>query len=272
MDIDLNAIGQKLMEMAIEFGPSLLLAIVVLLIGLRVIKVVQKMIRKAADKGQLDPNLRTFLSSLAGWILKILLFIAVAEMIGVKTTSFIAILGAAGLAIGLALQGTLANFAGGVLILIFKPFKVGDFIRSQGENGVVKEIQIFNTILITPQNRTLIMPNGALMNNHIENYTQQGTLRVDMSIGISYSSDIKKAKEVLMNLIHNEPRILKDPEPFVGVNNLADSAVELVVRPWTTADDHWPVYFDFMENAKIELEKNGIGIPFPQRDVHLYQH
>lgn len=230
------------------------------------------MILKACEKSNIDAALRTFFTSLSGWILKILLFIAVADMIGVATTSFVAIIGAAGLAIGLALQGTLANFAGGVLILIFKPYKIGDLVESQGVVGVVKAIQIFNTVLLTPDNKTVIMPNGAVMNNHITNFTADGKIRVDLSVGISYSADIKKAKDVLEAALAADPRVLKSPAPTVAVAELGDSSVNLAVRPWCDPAVYWDVYFDTLENCKIALDKDEISIPFPQRDVHIYNH
>ena len=220
-------------------------------------------------KRNTDETLRPFVLSLIGWTLKIMLFISVIQMLGVATTSFIAVLGAAGLAIGLAFQGTLANFAGGALLLIFKPYKVGDLIEAQGKLGVVKEIQIFTTILLNPQNKTIILPNGAVSNGDITNYTRDGKLRVDLTVGISYDSDIKKAKDVLMEVMTNYPHVLKDPAPFVGVSELADSSINLAVRPWTTPEHYWDVYFDVLENCKNALDNANITIPFPQVDVHM---
>jgi len=193
----------------------------------------------------------------------------VAGMVGIQTTSFIAIIGAAGLAIGFALQGTLANFAGGILILLFKPYKIGNLIEAQGHLGVVKEIQMFVTILLTPENKTVFIPNGAMSNGNIVNFTLENLIRVDMMFGISYQSDIAKAKEVLMNLLVNHPKVLKDPAPFVGVKELADSSVNLATRPYTRPSDYWEVYFFMYEHGKIELENAGIFIPFPQVDVHM---
>ncbi|MCB0762697.1 MAG: mechanosensitive ion channel [Flavobacteriales bacterium] len=271
-NLDFSHYLDKGMELAMEYAPKVLLALIVLIVGLRIIKVLQKVIRKACDKSKLDDALKSFLGNLSGWLMKILLFIAVADMMGVATTSFVAIIGAAGLAVGLALQGTLANFAGGVLILIFKPYKIGDLVESQGVLGVVKEVQIFNTILLTPENKTVIMPNGAVMNNHITNYTEEGMIRVDTSVGISYNADIKKAKEVLEATLTADPRVLKEPAPTVAVAELGDSSVNLVVRPWCDPAEYWNVYFDTLENCKIALDNAGIGIPFPQRDVHIYNH
>ena len=192
-------------------------------------------------------------------------------MVGIATTSFIAVLGAAGLAIGLALQGSLGNFAGGVLILIFKPYNVGELIEAQGHLGVVKEVQIFNTILLTPDNKRVIIPNGAVSNGSVVNYSAEGLLRVDLVIGIAYESDIPKAKEVLYKAMADHELVLQDPKSTVAVSELADSSVNLVVRPWCKVSDYWQVYFDITEAAKVDLEQNGITIPFPQRDVHLFK-
>ncbi len=254
-----------------SYAPRVVLAILVLIIGIWIINKLVKATANALDKGSVDPSLKGFLSSITKIALKVLLLISVAGMLGVKTTSFIAIIGAAGLAIGLALQGTLANFAGGVLILIFKPYKVGDLIEAQGHRGIVKEIQMFVTIILTAENKTVFIPNGAMSNGNIVNFTLQNLIRVDMKFGISYKSDITKTKEVLMNLMTNHPKVLKDPVPFVGVVELANSSVNLVARPYTRPEDYWEVYFYMYENAKIELENAGISIPFPQVDVHLNQ-
>jgi len=272
MEINLEMLTTKGLELLMTYGPKLILAIVVLIIGLRVIKVIQKAAKKAAQKSELDLALQGFLANLLGWLLKVILFIVVAGMVGVETTSFIAILGAAGLAIGLALQGTLANFAGGVLLLIFKPYVIGDFIESQGQTGAVKSIQIFSTILLTPDNKTVILPNGAVMNSDITNYTTEGKRRVDITIGVSYSADLKKSKEVIMGVLTKDDRIMKDPAPQVAISELGDSAVNIVVRPWTTTDEYWDVRFDVIENCKVALDDAGISIPFPQRDVHLFNH
>jgi len=267
--IDIQKISDQAMSMIMEYGPKLLLAIVTLIIGLWIIKHLVKLTDKAMTKGKTDETLAPFIKSLIGTVLKILLFLSVASMIGIETTSFIAIFSAATLAIGLALQGSLSNFAGGVLLLVFKPYKVGDLIEAQGHLGVVKHIQIFNTILLNPQNKTIIVPNGAVAGNSITNYSNEGKLRVDLSAGISYDSDIKKAKEVLMKVLENNPKVLKDPAPFVGVSELADSSVNFAVRPWATVEDYWDVFFGVNEEIKYALDEAGINIPFPQMDVHL---
>lgn len=252
-----------------KYGLPLLLAIILLIIGLRIIKVITKTVGKNLNKRNDDVTLNKFITSLVSWILKIILFISVAGIIGIPTTSFVAILGAAGLAIGLALQGTLANFAGGVLALIFKPYEIGDLIETQGEIGVVKEIQIFNTILTSPDNKKIILPNGAIMNGNIKNYTAEGKIRVDLTMGIAYDADIKKAKNVLLDVMRNHNKVLADPTPFVGVSELGDNSVNLAVRPFTKPEHYWDVYFDIYEASKIALDENNIGIPFPQVDVHM---
>jgi len=267
--IDIQKLSDQAMAMIMEYGPKLLLAIVTLIIGLWIIKHFVKIADKGIAKGKTDATLAPFIKSLISTILKILLFLSVASMVGIETTSFIAIFSAATLAIGLALQGSLSNFAGGVLLLIFKPYKIGDLIEAQGHLGVVKHIQIFNTILLNPQNKTIIVPNGAVAGNSIINYTAEGMLRVDLTAGISYDSDIRKAKAVLMKVLENNPKVLKDPAPFVGVSELGDSSVNFAVRPWATTDNYWDVFFGINEEIKYALDEAGITIPFPQMDVHM---
>jgi small conductance mechanosensitive channel len=261
----------KAIELLISYVPRAALAIITLIIGLWIIRFIVSATKKVFEKSKVDPTLTPFICNLISWGLKALLVISVASMIGIATTSFIAVLGAAGLAVGLALQGSLANLAGGVLILIFRPYVVGDLIEAQGHIGVVKEVQIFNTILLTPNNRRVVIPNGVMSNGSVENYSAEGKLRVDLTIGISYSSDIHKAKRLLVEMMKNNPLILQDPEPMAAVVELADSSVNLVVRPWCLVADYWAVYFETTEKAKQVLEENGIHIPFPQLDVHLFQ-
>ena len=256
-------------NLSIEYAPKLALAIVTLIVGLLVIGGIIKVLEKALVASKTDETLIPFLKSLTSWGLKLLLFISVASMIGIATTSFIAVLGAAGLAVGLALQGSLSNFAGGVLLLIFRPYKIGDLIESQGQLGIVKEIQIFNTILTTFQNKTVILPNSAVSSNSITNVTANGTIRVDMEIGISYESNIDDARKVILDTIANNDKVLKDPACVVGVNALADSSVNLLVMPWCNTDDYWDVYFGVREDIKKALDANNITIPFPQREVHI---
>ncbi|XPV68031.1 MAG: mechanosensitive ion channel family protein [Halarcobacter sp.] len=256
-------------NLTIEYAPKLALAIVTLVLGLWAIGIVATILEKSLITAKTDKTLIPFLTSLTSWILKILLFISVASMVGIATTSFVAVLGAAGLAVGLALQGSLSNFAGGVLLLIFRPYKVGDLIESQGHIGRVKEIQIFNTILTTFQNKTIIIPNSVVSSNSIVNISGNGTIRVDMEIGISYGSDIDKAREVILSTVSKNEKVLKDPACAVGVNALADSSVNLLVMPWCEAKDYWDVYFGVREDIKKALDANKIVIPFPQRDVHI---
>ncbi len=259
---------EKLLPLITEYGIKIITALAVLVIGLWVIKLIIKGVKKALDKGSMDVSLRGFLLSLVGWSLKALLIITALGQLGIKTTSFVAIIGAAGLAVGLALQGSLANFAGGVLIMIFKPFKIGDLIESDGQLGVVKEIQIFVTKIVTPDNKEVIIPNGALSNGNITNFSTTGNLRVDLTVGISYNDDIEKAKTIIMEALLKDPKILKSPSPTVAVGELADSSVNILVRPHATVDNYWDVYFNSLENVKVALDKGGIEIPFPQQVNH----
>ncbi|MEN8138574.1 MAG: mechanosensitive ion channel domain-containing protein [Bacteroidota bacterium] len=261
----------KAIEMLMEYGPKLVLAIITLIIGIKIIKFILKLIDKTLENKNYDPSLKPFLHTLVDWGLKIMLFISVASMVGVETTSFIAVIGAAGLAVGFALQGTLSNFAGGVLILIFKPYKVGDFIEAQGYIGTVREIKIFVTELTTPQNRVVIIPNSPMANGSLTNYSIMDKVRVDILMGISYDANIKQAKDLFIEIMKKDSRILADPAPMVAVGELADSSVNIHVRPWVKTADYWNVYFELLEKFKVELDEVGIGIPYPQTDVHLHQ-
>jgi len=258
------------LDFVINYGIKILGAIIVLIIGLWIIKKVIKTTSNIMQKREIDESLRPFLISLLSVILKALLIISVMSMIGIEMTSFIAILGAAGLAIGMALSGTLQNFAGGVMILIFKPFNVGDFIDAQGHMGVVKEIQIFNTILTTVDNKTIIIPNGGLSTSSMTNFSTQKNRRVDFVFGIAYGDDLNKAKGIILDIANNDKRVLKDPEPFARLSELADSSVNITTRLWVNAADYWDVYFDTMEAVYEKFNKEGINIPFPQMDVHLH--
>ncbi|MDX8341614.1 mechanosensitive ion channel [Draconibacterium sp. IB214405] len=265
-----NSLSEQLYDLVMFYGPKLVGAIITLIIGLWVISIIRSSLRKRFEKKELDPSLRGFLNSLIGMGLKAMLWIAVIGMMGVEMTSFIAILGAAGLAVGMAFSGTLSNFAGGVMILIFKPFKVGNVINAQGHTGVVSEIQIFNTILKTPDNKTIIIPNGGLATGSMTNFSTEPKRRVDLTFGIAYGDDVDKAKEVLMKLIKADERIINDPaEPFIAVSELADSSVNLVVRVWAEAANYWGIYFDLTENVYKTFDKEGLNIPFPQMDVHV---
>ncbi len=267
--MDRDQIIKQVTEMAVEYGPKLIGAIIVWIIGFWVIKFILKGFNKVLDKGKTEASLKPFLKGIAEALLKIVVVLSVLGIMGIEMTSFIAILGAVGLAVGMALSGTLQNFAGGVMILILKPFKVGDLIETQGHLGVVKEIQIFMTVLLSPENKTIIIPNGPVSNNDLINYTVEGLIRVDMTMGISYDSDIKKAREVLMNIMTSHPKVLKTPAPFVGVSELADSSVNLAVRPYSAPEHYWDVYFDVYEAGKEALDAAKITIPFPQVDIHM---
>ncbi|WP_339623228.1 mechanosensitive ion channel domain-containing protein [uncultured Winogradskyella sp.] len=252
-------------NLIINFGPKLLAAIAIWVIGGWIIKMLLKGVNKAMQKGNYDESLKKFLLNLMSWALKIILIVVVLGTVGVETTSFAAILAAAGLAIGLALQGSLGNFAGGVLLMIFKPIKIGDLIEAQGEVGMVKEIEIFTTKLTGLSNREIIIPNGALSNGNIINYTTEGTRRVDLVFGIGYDSDIKKAKAVFYQVLASNAKVLKDPAPTVAVSELADSSINFVVRPWCTAENYWDVYFGVTEDVKEALDAAGIEIPYPHQ-------
>lgn len=260
---------QKYLDIVLAFikdnAANVIVAILILIIGLWLSNKIVKLVQKIMAKRSVDVTLQKFLGDLLNWALKILVFITAVAQVGVETTSFIAILGAAGLAVGLALQGSLANFAGGALIMIFKPFKVGDLIEAQGEIGVVKEIQIFVTKLNSPQNKLIIIPNGTLSNGNIVNYTEEGTLRVDLTFGVGYDEDIKKTKEVLMQVLLSNPDVLKNPAPTINVSELADSSVNFAVRPWVKTENYWKVYFNVLEEGKLALDKAGIEIPYPHQ-------
>ena len=265
--------SSKYLDIALEYmqiyGMKVLGAVVVLVIGLWVIKWAVKAIDAVMTRSNIDDSLRPFLRSLVGTMLKALLGISVLGMLGIEMTSFIALLGAAGLAVGMALSGTLQNFAGGVMILIFKPFKIGDFIDAQGHMGVVKEIQIFVTILTTPDNKTIIIPNGGLSNGSMINFSTQENRRVDWSFGIGYGDDLDKAKDIIQKLIDADSRILKDPASMIVLGELADSSVNITVRAWAKAADYWGIFFDMNENVYHAFNNGGINIPFPQMDVHV---
>lgn len=252
-------------NLIIEFGPKLIVAILIWIIGNWVIKMLLKGLRKVMAKADYGESLEKFLINLINWALKIVLVIVVLGSVGIGTTSFAAVLAAAGLAIGLALQGSLGNFAGGVLIMIFKPIKIGDLIEAQGEVGVVKEIEIFTTKLIGLSNKEIIIPNGALSNGNIINFSTEGTRRVDLVFGVGYDSDIKRTKEVFSKVLASHPKILKEPAPTIAVSELADSSINFVVRPWCTVEDYWAVYFEITENVKEALDAAGIEIPYPHQ-------
>ena len=258
-----SILNDGLIPWAVDYGPKVLAALLVFIIGKFVAKMLTGAVRKLMVKGNLDESVAKFLGSLAYMMLMTMVVIAALGQLGVPTNSFVAIIGAAGLAVGFALQGSLGNFAAGVMIMIFKPFKVGDLIEGQGELGVVKEIEIFTTKILSPENKLIILPNGALSNGNITNYSAEGMLQVRHTIGVSYDSDIKQTKEVLMKVLKDQREVLSEPAPTVDVSELADSSVNFAVRPWVKVEDYWTVYFNTLEDAKIALDAAGIEIPYP---------
>ncbi len=259
----------QLVTLAVAWGPKLLGALLVLIVGLFIVKIIVRGVTSLMEKSNMDESLRPFLLGLTGTLLKLLVVISVLGMVGIQMTSFIAILGAASLAVGMALSGTLQNFAGGVMILIFKPFKVGDYIEAQGHSGSVNSIQIFNTILKTPDNKTVIIPNGGLSTGSMVNYSTEAQRRVDWTFGIGYGDDTAKAKETLLALLNSNDKVLQDPAPFVEVSELADSSINFTVRAWVNAADYWDVFFYMPNNVYKTFGEKGLNIPFPQMDVHL---
>ncbi len=256
----------------LSFCVSLLGALAFLFIGFWVSKLIVKALRKMMVRKNSDPGLISFVCSLANIALKIMIIISVMGMVGIQMTSFIAVLGAAGIAVGMALQGTLSNFASGVMILIFKPYKVDDYIEANGVAGVVKEIQIFNTIITTVDNKTIIVPNGSLATNTLTNYSKQPIRRVDWTVGVSYGTGFNVAKESIMRILNADSRVLKDPEIFVSITSLSDSSVDIVVRAWVNSPDYWGVYFDFYNTVYAKFNEEGISFPFPQMDVHIKEN
>ncbi len=256
---------------AVDYGLKLIAAIIILLVSLWIIKKITRALDDIMTKKEIDPSLRSFLRSATGIILKVLLTISILTLVGLPMTSFIAVLGAAGLAIGLALSGTLQNFAGGVLILLIKPFKVGHFIEAQGFMGTVKEIQIFNTILQTPDNIIITIPNGALSTGSVTNYSINQTRRAQWVFGIAYGDNYQKARDILLKILEGDERVMKDPAPLIFLSELNDSSVDITVRAWAKSSEFWPLNFEIREKVYDAFAQGGINIPFPQMDVHLHQ-
>jgi len=269
---DPNQVMAVVQEQGAELAIALLSALAIFIIGRWAAHLVVKMIRRALARTDMEDTLEHFLCNILNAILMTVVLIATIGALGVETTSLLAVLGAAGLAIGLALQGSLSNFAAGVLIVAFKPYKVGDFIEAGGQSGTVNEVQIFTTILTTPDNKKIIIPNAQVMSGSITNYSTMGTRRVDMVFGIGYDDDIDKAYAALKQIIEADERVLKDPAYTIALNELADSSVNFIVRPWCDSGDYWGVYNDTHEAVKRKFDEAGISIPYPQQDVHLYQH
>lgn len=267
----MDQIWETLSAWAAVYGLKILGALAILVIGRIAAGIIASAISKLLKKSSTDETLSTFLINLTRISLMTFIVIAILGTLGVQTASFVAIIGAAGLAIGFALQGSLANFASGVMLMIFRPFKRGDYVEAGGTSGSVQEIGIFNTTLHTPDNKKIIIPNGKITGDSITNYSSQESRRIDMVFGVGYGDDIKLAKETLEQILKEDPRILSDPAPIVAVSELGDSSVNFVVRPWVNTSDYWGVYFDTTEKVKLTFDSKGISIPFPQRDVHLFQ-
>lgn len=268
----METIGPKIMELGSLYGLKIIAAIVILIVGRWAAGLIKRMIGKTMISKGVDITLQKFVTSLIYFGLLAFVVIAALGQLGIQTASLIAILGAAGLAVGLALQGSLSNFAAGVLMLVFRPFKVGDIIEAAGVTGSVEEIQIFTTQLKTPDNKTVIIPNSKVTGDNIVNWTTKGTRRVDMVMGIGYDDDIDKARSIMAEILSQDERILKEPEPTIAVSELADSSVNFVVRPWVKVEDYWGVHFNVTEKVKKRFDQEGISIPYPQQDVHMYQH
>ncbi|GIS85677.1 MAG: mechanosensitive ion channel protein [Woeseia sp.] len=262
----------SLIEIGSSISISLLMALAILIIGRQLVKLILRLITVALEKSNVEDTVRIFVTNLLNTLLMILVFIAAINQLGIETTSIIAVLGAAGLAIGLALQGSLSNFAAGILIVIYRPYKVGDYIEAGNYAGTVKDIQIFSTVLKTPDNKIVVVPNGSIMNGSIVNYSDQDTRRIDLIISCGYEDDIDKVRSVLEDIIKKEKRVLKDPKPQIAVTELADSSVNFIFRPWVKRVDYLPVYYSLLEEVKKRFDKEGISIPYPQSDVHIHNH
>lgn len=269
METNLGNILDTLTIWVTQYSVKLLAAILIFIVGRWISRRLSKLLGRLLEKNKVDVTLIRFAENLIYYALIVVVIIAAIGQLGINTTSFLTIVGAAGLAIGLALKDSLSNFAAGVMLILFRPFRVGDYVEAGGANGTVKGITMFNTVLHTPDNQVRIVPNGMITSNIITNVTANDTRRIDLVIGISYDDEISKAKEVLDGIINADKRILADPAPQIAVSELADSSVNLVVRPWVKSGDYWSVYFDLTEKIKVTLDKEGISIPYPQQDVHI---
>jgi len=264
-------ITQTLYDWAALYGMKIIGALAILILVRIAISIFTGILRRIMNRSQVDQTLTKFVISLTKIALLTFVIIAALGTLGVQTASFVAIIGAAGLAVGFALQGSLSNFAAGVMLIIFRPFQCGDYVEAGGTSGTVDEIKIFNTVLKTPDHKRVIVPNSSVTSNNIVNYSAMDTRRVDMVFGIGYDDDIKLAKDTLVQILTADPRVLKDPAPTVAVSELGDSSVNFVARPWVKTADYWGVFFDITEKVKLTFDEKGISIPFPQRDVHLFQ-
>ena len=269
-DVDVNRIMEWLQTDGIDFGINVLLALAIFIVGRIIVSWVVRAIRIGMERAEVDKTLVTFVCNLVRMALLVVVIIAAIGQVGIQTTSFIAVFGAAGLAVGLALQGSLSNFAAGVLIVLFRPYKQGDFVEAAGVAGVVVHVQILTTILKTGDNKQVIVPNSQIMSSIITNYSANDTRRVDMVIGVSYDDDLDKVRSTLEDIIGKEERVLKDPAVTIAVSELADSSVNFVVRPWVKTADYWGVMFDLTETIKKRFDAEGISFPFPQQDVHIH--
>lgn len=267
--LSLDVLITKLTDLSVSLGSKLLIAIIVFFVGRWLIRKLIRLVVKIMEKKHVEASLFSFTKSLLNISLNFLFVIVIIGILGIETSSFIALFASAGVAIGMALSGTLQNFAGGVMILLFKPFKVGDFIEAQGQSGTVREIQIFNTIMATADNKIIIIPNGGLSTGIMKNYSKEEQRRVDWEFGIAYGDSYDKAKEVIANLLDSDQRVLKDPEYFIALTSLGESSVNIVVRAWVKAPDFWAVYFDMNEKVYKTFARENINIPFPQMDVHI---
>lgn len=264
-----NATGM-IQEMLAIYGLKVIAAIAILVIGRMASGWIRELLRKMMARSGTDPMLISFASNLTYFTLLAFVVIAALSEVGIQTTSFIAVLGAAGLAVGLALQGSLQNFAAGVLIIIFRPYKVGDFIEGGGTSGIVEEMDIFTTRMRTPDNKAVIVPNSKLLGDNITNYSAKPTRRLDLVTGVGYGDDLAKVKQVLSDILAADARVLQDPTPTIGVVALGDSSIDFAVRPWVDSGNYWPLHFDLLETIKNRFDAEGISIPYPQRDVHLH--
>ena len=268
--IDLNISG-KYIDIIAQYGVHVIAAVTIIVVGLWSAKKIKSILVTTLNRREVDPTLVGFFSSLLHGSLVVFILTAAISRLGVQTSSIVAVIGAAGLAVGLALQGSLSNFASGVLLIIFKPFVIGNFIKAGGEAGTVVEIGILSTELMTPDNVKIILPNSQVMGGSITNFSAHPTRRVDMVLGVSYGDDLEKVKQIIHELLAADERVLDDPEPWVAVSNLGDSSVDFVVRPWVKGEDYWNFKYDFTQSIKEACEASGVSIPFPQRDLHLYQ-
>lgn len=270
-NVSMDVFLSKMVDLGIAVGSKILFALLVLVVGRWIVRRLNKLLNRILTKREVEASLTTFVRSLVSITLNLLLIIVIIGILGIETSSFIALFASAGVAVGMALSGTLQNFAGGVMILLFKPFRVGDFIEAQGQSGTVREIQIFNTILTTSDNKVIIIPNGGLSTGLMKNYSKEATRRVDWEFGIAYGDDYTKAKAVLSRLLDAETRVLKDPAYFIALTSLGESSVNIVVRAWVNASDYWGVYFDMNEKVYKTFAEENLNIPFPQMDIHLHQ-